>query len=235
MDRSVCATCKNNLCIKKVEVFDSLTNEDMLEILKMIQHKSYKKGEFLCHEGDFLETLFIVNSGKVKLSKFNKDGKEQILNIINDGGIFGEFYLFTEDEPSNFSAVAVSNVKICALSKNDMDYILTKHPTMSKKILVEISKKLIRTENLVQNLSNVNTDSKIAFVLLELSDKYGINSDHEIKIELPITREEMANYAGVTRETMSRKLHQLENEGIIETIGNKIIIIKEIETIENFI
>lgn len=234
MKNIACINCKNNLCISKVSVFASLDYEDMLEIARMISHRAYKKGDYLCHEGDKLAMLFVVNSGKVKLSKFNKEGKEQILNIISDGDIFGEYHLFMDFEPYNFAAIAVTDVKICTLTKQDMDYLLQKHPTMSYKILKEVSKKLMDAENLAQNLSTINTDSKVKYVLKELAHKYGIEYNDEIKLELPITREEMANYAGVTRETMSRKLKTLENEGQIATIGNKIIIIKDKMILEDF-
>lgn len=230
-----CHRCKNGLCISKVAVFSGLSYEDMLEIIKLTGHKSYDKGEYLCHEGDRLSTLFIVNSGKVKLSKFNVDGKEQILNIISDGDIFGEYHLFSDSEPYNFSAIALSTTKICTLSKKNMDYILNKHPSISQKILIELSKKLIKTENLVQNLSNVNTDAKVAYVLLELAEKYGETVNDMIQIKMPLTREEMANYAGVTRETMSRKLSAFTEEGLIETKGYKIIVIKNINRLNELI
>jgi len=225
----------NNLCVKKVAVFSSLSHEDMLEIVKMTGHKTYKKGETLCHEGDTLAMMFIVNKGKVKLSKFNKEGKEQILNIISDGDIFGEYHLFSDFEPYNFSAIALSDLKICTLTKQDMDYLLKKHQEISLKILTELSKKLIQLENLVQSLSTINTESKVAYVLNELATKYGKQSGNNIELEIPINREEMANYAGVTRETMSRKLKELEIEGIIESVGNKIIIIKEIDLLQETI
>ena len=227
-----CVKCKNNICIGKVSVFAALEYDDMLEIARMIEHKSYKKGEFLCNEGDRLSMLFIVNSGKVKLSKFNREGKEQILNIISDGDIFGEYHLFVEFEPYNFSAIALTDVRICTLSKKDMDYLLQKHPNMSYKVLQEVSKKLVGAENLAQNLSTINTDNKVTYVLNELAKKYGIAQNNQVRLELPITREEMANYAGVTRETMSRKLKILENNGRIETIGNKVIIIKDKKLLE---
>jgi len=234
MHNAGCLNCKNNLCISKVSVFNTLEYEDMLEIARMIGHREYKKGEFLCHEGDKTSMLFVVNSGKVKLSKFNVEGKEQILNIISDGEIFGEYYLFMDFEPYNFSAIALTDVKICTLVKQDMDYILLKYPKISHKILQEVSKKMIGAENLAQNLSTINTDSKVHYVLKEIAQKYGTEHEKKIRLELPITREEMANYAGVTRETMSRKLSALEQEGIIETVGNKIIIINDIEYLEDY-
>lgn len=233
MESVSCIKCKNNLCIGKVSVFASLDYEDMLEIAKRIQHRDYKKGDFLCHEGDRFSTLFIVNSGKVKLSKFNKEGKEQILNIISDGDIFGEYHLFTDSEPYNFSAIALTDVKICTLRKQDMDYLMQKYPNISYKVLQEVSKKLAGAENLAQNLSTINTDNKVTYVLKELAQKYGTVRNNQVRLELPITREEMANYAGVTRETMSRKLSMLEKDQRIETIGNKIIIIKDNRLLED--
>ena len=100
-----------------------------------------------------------------------------------------------------------------------MDRLLSEHPHISMKIFHEISRKLIQTENLVQNLSTNDTNAKVAYVLIQLADKNDF-------VEIPLNREEMANYAGVTRETMSRKLNSFEKSDIIQTKGNKIIIIK---------
>lgn len=233
MSTHSCSTCHNKLCVSKVPVFNALEKADLTEIVKLTQHPSYKKGDFLCHEGDVLATLFIVNEGRVKLTKFNVDGKEQILNIISEGGIFGEYHLFSDFEPYNFSAVALTDAKICTLSKEHMDYLLDKHPSISRKIFAELSKKLIQTENLAQNLSSVNTDAKVAYVLLDFADHYGVSQGPTIRIDIPVTREEMANYAGLTRETMSRKLNALMKAGVIEAVGNKVIIIKDREYLES--
>jgi CRP/FNR family transcriptional regulator len=235
MDLQVCRSCRHDICAKKVPIFSSLDDSDIIKIVKMTGHKTYIKGDYLCHEGDITSRLFIVNEGKVKLSKFNKDGKEQILQILSNGSFFGEYYLFSDNEPYNFSAIAISDVKICTLSKVDMDQLLKDHPDINKKILQEISKRLIQTENLVQNLSTNDTNSKVAYVLLKLSERYGKEENDRIVVEIPINREEMANYAGVTRETMSRKLSHFEQEGILLTKGNKIIIIIDKQALMDFI
>jgi CRP/FNR family transcriptional regulator, anaerobic regulatory protein len=235
MDQDICGTCDNNLCAKKVSIFSSLDDIDIKKIVNLTGHKNYFKGDYLCHEGDISSKLFIVNEGKVKLSKFNKDGKEQILRILSNGSFFGEFYLFSDNEPYNFSAIAISDLKICTLSKSDMDILLIDHPDINQKILAEISKRLIQTENLVQNLSTNDTNSKVAYVLLKLSERYGRVENNQIYVEIPINREEMANYAGVTRETMSRKLSNFEHSGIISTKGNKVIIILKKTALMDFI
>jgi CRP/FNR family transcriptional regulator, anaerobic regulatory protein len=235
MNSSHCQTCSNNICARKVPLFASLSQDDILKVIEMIGHIEYKKGEFLFREGDASAKLFIVNQGKVKLSKLNKEGKEQILRIVSEGSFFGEYYVFSDYEPYNFSAIALSDVKICTLTKSHMDGLLQKHPEMNYKILSELSKKLIQTENLVQNLSSIDTTAKVAYVLLELASKHGVAQGQVVRINMPINREEMANYAGVTRETMSRKLNQFVKEGIIETVGNKVIIVKELAQLKDFI
>ncbi len=232
---SACTRCKNNLCVSKVSVFNSLDYDDMVEISKMIVHRDFKKGEFLCREGDKFSTLFIVNQGKVKLSKHNREGKEQILNIISEGNMFGEYYLFSDYEPYNFSAIALSDGKTCMLSKKDMDYLFRKHPDINRKVVTELSNKLVKTEKLAQNLSTINTDSKVAYVLTELAKEYGKDVQGVIQMRIPLTREEMASYAGVTRETMSRKLNAFERSGWIEIKGNRVLVITDQGALERMI
>ena len=232
---NLCVTCKNNMCVSRVPMFSLLNYEDMVEITKMIAHRDFSRGEFLCKEGDKSSALFIVNQGKVKLCKHNRDGKEQILSILSDGSMFGEYYLFSDYEPYNFSAVALDEVKICMLSKKDMDYLFSKHPDIIRKVIAELANKLVKTEKLAQNLSTLNTDSKVAYILIELAEEYGKEVRGHIEMNIPITREEMASYAGVTRETMSRKLNAFEKSGWIETRGNKVLIIKNAQAIKDMI
>ena len=112
MESHKCTSCNNNGCAKKVSIFSALDNSEINKIVDMTGHYFYKKGEVLCHEGDNTSKLFIINEGKVKLSKMNKDGKDQILRILSNGSFFGEYYLFSDHEPYNFSATAISDVKI---------------------------------------------------------------------------------------------------------------------------
>lgn len=231
----ICETCSNNMCAKKVPMFKNLSDKQINEIISMKGQKEFLKGDTICREGDKPDSLVIINEGKVKLSKIDREGKEQILRILSNGSFFGEYYLLSDDEVYNFSAYAITDVKICTLSKIDFDKILKNSPEISLNLLGEVSKRLMSTENLVQNLSTNNMDRKIAYVLVELADKYGQKFGKKIQIEVPITREEMAKYAGVTRETMSRKLNKLISDGVISTKGNKIIIINEYEMLKEII
>lgn len=228
MNEHECTRCQHSLCVSKVSIFKRLERDHLLEIIRLTKHTSYKKGEYLINEGDNSSTLYIINEGIVKLVKNNTLGKEQIIRIQKTGTTIGEYYLFSDYQPYNFSAIALTDLKICCLEKKDMDYLLKKHPHLTKPLLIQLSNHLIETENLVQNISTLETESKISYVLKELATQFGAQTDSEIIIANPLTREEMANYAGLTRETISRKLSQLSNEGYLKFPNNKTIVIKDL-------
>lgn len=230
-----CGNCGDDLCVRKVSIFSFLSDGELENIKALTGHMEFKNGEALCHEGEKSETLFIINEGKVKLSKITRDGKEQILHILTGGDFFGELSLFSDDNTYNFSAFAISKVKMCTLNKEKMANIIMKNPAISLKILNEVTKKLAQTENLAQTLATNDAEIRIAYMLLEFSQRYGIEKDGKIEIQLPINREEMASYTGLTRETISRKLSKLEELGTIELKGNKIIIIKNKQNLEDYI
>lgn len=213
-------------CPRKVLIFKSLSDEEILKIAAMSKHKQFKKGQPLIHEGEKSDTLFIINKGQVKLSKLTPQGKEQILHILTSGECFCELNIFNCDEKSNFSAYAMEDTKICMLKKNDMDSIIERNPGIALKLLKTVTKRLAHTENLAHNLATNDPEVRIAYIILEFCEKYGKDTDKGIIINLPLTREEIASYIGVTRETISRKFSKFEDLGFITSIGNKQLIIK---------
>lgn len=211
-----CHRCTNGLCIKKVTMFQSISEHHLREIINLTGHKSVEKGTVLCHEGDDANLMYIINEGIVKLSKYNVEGKEQILDVRYSGQTFGEYHVLSH-MPYHYTATTLSATKICTLEKSKLKLILLDYPDINQNIIVELAKQIIKSEDLVQSLSLVNSDSKVAYILLELLK----SSPNESIIDLPLSREEMANYAGVTRETMSRRLSEFSTHKIIETIGYK--------------
>lgn len=235
MKQCDCSTCNDALCAKKVPIFSFLSDEDIKKIVDMTGHNFYKKGELLCSEGEKSDTLFIINEGGVKLSKLTKDGKEQIVHIFTSGDFFGELSLFSNNETYNFDVHAISDLKVCTLTKQNMDEILMSNPEISLKLLQVITKRLTQTENLAQNLATKDAEIRIAYMLLQFAEKYGVETSQGLQVKLPINREEMANYVGVTRETISRKLSIFEELNIISLKGNKLLIIKQLDMLKSYV
>ena len=116
-----------------------------------------------------------------------------------------------------------------------MKEIMMRKPEIGIKVLETVAGRLSKVESLVQNLATNDVDSRMAYLLIDLSEKYGENIGGNISIKLPLSREEMANYIGVTRETISRKLKKIEDENLIRLVGTKTIVILDEEGLREYI
>ena len=229
-----CNNCRGELCASKVPIFENLNNEELLEVVNTINHKEYNKGDVIFTEGNVANTLYFINEGKIKLYKYTKDGKEQILHVLSEGDFFGELELI---KPSKygFNAKAIVDSKICTLTKDEMKDIMMGNPEIGIKVLEAVGERLSKVESLVQNLATNDVDSRMAYLLTDLMEKYGEVMEDNISIKLPLSREDMANYIGVTRETISRKLKKFEDEKLIKIVGTKNIIILDQEGLKDYI
>ncbi|OPX49529.1 Crp/Fnr family transcriptional regulator [Clostridium thermobutyricum] len=215
-------------------IFESLTLEELNGVIELRKHINLKKGEKLFLEGETIESIFIVSKGALKLIKSTSNGKEQIINILNSGDLAGEVNVFGKEKTSKVSAIAINESEVFEINKSDLDKLINNNPSILIKLLNGLSNKVIHLQNLTANLSENNINSRIACMLLEFLDKYKSQEGEEISINLPINRGEMANYCGVTRETISRKLSSYEKEKIIKLKGKKLIILNK-ESLEGFI
>lgn len=156
------------------------------------------------------------------------------MHVLSEGDFFGELELI---KPSKygFNSKAIIDSKICTLTKDEMKEIMMKNPEIGIKVLETVGERLSKVESLVKNLATNDVDSRMAYLLTDLMEKYGENIEKKISMELPLSREEMANFIGVTRETISRKLKKFEDEKLIKIVGTKIIIILDDEGLKNYI
>lgn len=228
----VCDLCQGKYCAKKVSIFSILPEEELTEITDKIEIKKYKKNDMLFFEGDISDKLFLINKGKIKAFKYTKDGKEQIIYILAEGDFIGDMSLIKEGE-FKFNAIAIEDSTISILTKSDFDTILLKNPRIALKILGVIHDRVASLENQIQRLGTKDIESRLAGLLLSLIKDFGTPKKDIVELEIPLSREDMANYIGSTRETVSRKLSLLQDEGIINLIGNKKIIIKDLNLLED--
>lgn len=203
----------------------------MAKVVQLIKRKNYKKGEILLHEGDVSDSLIIINTGSMKVYTYSREGKEQILYILTEGDFLGDINLLKKGI-FDYNAIALEELDVCTLNKDDFNLILSENSEISMKILEYAYDRIAGLEKLVQTLTTKDVDSRIVELIINLSKTYGINTDEGIDIIFPLSREDMANYLGLTRETVSRRLTVLQNENIIKITGSKRILIKDFNTLK---
>lgn len=229
-----CDRCEKRLYAQEIPIFTSLSTNELEQIIDLREHGHFKKGDVLFSEGDEISKLFIVSNGLVKLTKNTFDGKEQIIDILGVGDFFGENNIIGDSHAMNVSAIAIQDLEVCTISRGDLEKIITKNPQIALKLLDGLNKKLKDVQNLSTNLASNVPESRIANILLKFASDYSYDNNSEILINLPLNREDIANYCGIARETLSRKLSYLEKLDIIE-VHSKKIKIKDMEYLKELV
>ncbi len=223
-----CQLCLDKLCMQKVPIFADLAREDLETIARRILHRSVPRGTVILSAGDRADAITIVNTGKVKASRYSEDGKEQIVYLFSEGDFFGEHGLF-HDEAAPYQLEALTDVRLCQLFRTDFQDLLKAHPNIALQVLTALSKRLHALE---KTLGSQSLDSRVQALLLEFAEKYGRRQAGGLLVRLPLSREGIASYLGVARETVSRKFSQLELDGVIRAIGHKNIQILDLDALQ---
>lgn len=226
-----CQKCSHNSesqernCIEKVPIFSNLTREEMIEVSMTATHREYKKGEAIYLEGELSEKLFVINKGRVKISKLSEEGKEQIIRILEVGEFMGELTLFTHS-PLKSYAEAIETTTVCIIDSKKINNLIEKRPSIALKIIKELSMRLEKTESLIESLGLRDVEQRVADILLRMADDNNV-------IQLSISKKNLASHIGMSQETLSRKLSSFQEKGWIKQEGQRKIIILKRETLES--
>ena len=214
MDQDLRACChiKKN-CISLVPIFNHLKQHEMDEIMEKVTPRKLQKGEFLYQAGDESDSLSIVHQGKLKIYRLSGTGKEQILRILSSGDFTGELALFKKSFHDSY-AEALEDTRVCQIKRSDLQEILLKYPSISLEILKELSERLEQSEMQATRIATDKVERRIALYLTELVER-----QNQMEIFLPLSRKDLSSYLGTTPETLSRKLAEMEEEGILSQKG----------------
>ena len=215
----------HNLCVSKVPIFSELSLEKLQEINALVKSKAYKNGEIIYFEGDPGEYLYILESGLVKLSKIKKNGDEYILRLLKEGQFFGELVLFKE-EHHNSSAEAIGDCQVCILHKKDLENLIKASPDLSYKLLAAVTSRLNKTEVQLESIVLEDAKDKTIRLLNKLAKENSQKRQDGLLIDLPLSRDGLASLIGISQETLSRKLSELQSDGILVIKGQKQILLK---------
>ena len=205
------------------KIFNHLEEKQMKDVAKVVQSVTYKRGEILFHAGNDSDSLYIVNSGQVKIYRLSDLGKEQLVRLLNPGDFTGELALFKATVLENYAEAMVDS-EICMIKRHDLQRLLVKYPTISLQVLKEFANRLANSEKQTASIVSEKVETRIALFLAEQAK----GKSGEI-IQLPMSKKDVASYLGTTPETLSRRLADFEADGIIKQQGQREIKINDLD------
>lgn len=217
---SYCNLCK--CYIKESTIFSDLTDEQIEAIKRIVKTFHYRKKTIIFHEGDGCKGLYVVKKGHVKLVRISKDGKEQIIDIVDPGGLLGIEILYNASGYSTTS-IAMDDCEVCFISKESFDELLDTYPSIARRMITALSRELDNAYTKIGLLGLMTAKQRIAHLLYTIARDHGF-TDGKVKLNLSLSRHEIGELLGITQETSIRLLRSLKDEGIIDIKGKEIII-----------
>ena len=211
--------------ISRISLFAYLTPEELSDIGKIILEKRFSKNEFILMEQDTPNYMYIMYTGKVKVIQISVDGKEHILAIHKKGDFFGEMSLL-DDKTSPATVIAMEDSHIGLLSKDDFDRFFLKDPRLLNQIISLLCLRLREAWLMLKVLSFADAEDKVRAVLKLISTNNGVKDARGTVITIRLTHNDIAGYASVSRETVTRILDRFLVNGEIELIENKLLLLK---------
>lgn len=182
-----------------------------------------KKGETFFREGESVTGMFFVYSGTIKVHKKWGD-KELIVRFAKNGNIVGHRGL-GEELVYPVSATAIEDSLVCFIDMEFFTASLKVNPGFLYELMMFFAEELKISERKMRNMAHMPVKGRIANALLLLKDKFGVTDSGMIDITL--TRQDLASYAGTTYETVFRVLNELIEGSVIKTSDKDITILKE--------
>jgi len=191
------------------------------------EHKKnfeYKKGELIFKEGDPVAGIYFIYKGKVKVHKKWGEDKELIIRFATDGGIFGHRGL-GNDTVYPISATALETTTVCFIEKEFLLASLKVNHDLMFNLMMFYANELQESEKNMRNMAHMSVKGRVAIALLSLLNKFG--TDEDGFIDLVLSRQDIASYAGTTYETVFRVLSDFTEDKLINASGKSIAILNE--------
>lgn len=209
-----CETCP----VKETAACSVLTQEERDALAAAGRTRTIKRGEMLFAAGDEDAACATLVSGALKVSAYDQDGNEQILALVHPAGFIGELFA----PFAHHDVVALTESKLCTFARGDIERAIDDYPALARALLRRSQEDLLATRNLLELTAHASAESRLAALLHDFAAAASQSSCHLAReFELPLTRGEIANMLGLTIETVSRKLGELEDTGAIVRKGKR--------------
>src|SRR5512139_1010544 len=209
--------------LRQVPLFASLTNEQIAAAADWFRVETFAQDAMIFLEGDSADRLWVVASGQVKIVKHTRDGQENLLEVITPGEMFGGAGLLLAAHPA--TAVAMTPVTTLSIERGRYVQLIRQYPDIALRI-VDLLGERLQAAMTMRALAVERVDVRLANILLKLCDKVGEPTGEGIRINLPLSRQDLADMAGTTIETAIRVMSRLRKEGLVHTeVGGYVVVL----------
>ena len=218
-DRRVCAGAGHDCafsragssCMDNIRLFADLPSPAKRELLARARHTTHESGAIIAHEGDPIESIIVVRSGRIKTYRSTSDGEQYVLDVLHDGQALWHG-LFLDNRTYGYSVSCLTPVRLCRIHRADVEQMLANHPDVAMGLIRMVCTELDRAEERIMMLSIRDPRRRLAEYLL-VRDRSCTGPEIHLKLE------DIASSVGLRPETVSRNIARFDREGLVKRTG----------------
>ncbi len=209
--------------LKKVPIFSALDDQSLSSLSEHMRHRTFRKSTMLFHKEQAGDALYLVESGHVRIFLPTESGEELTVDVAGPDDVFGELALL-DGRPRSASAATIEDTSIYTLNREDFQRFLTATPQFAASLIALLSTRIRQLTEYAESLAFLDIHGRVAWVLLQMAERYGTRNDGEVEIDFDMTQAELASMVGATRERVNRALASFRTQGLLELHGKKIVL-----------
>jgi CRP/FNR family transcriptional regulator len=212
-----CATCTT----RHLSICSSLGHDELLTFDHVVQHRGFPAKSVLFEQGQKADFVYSVSDGTIRLFRLLPDGRRQIIGFA----IRGDFLGVAMDDVHEYSAEAVDHVRLCRIPRPAFATMLDEKPHLLKRLHQLASMEIHNSQDQIVLLGRKNAEERVAAFLLSFRERLARLSTRSVTIPLPMSRQDIADFLGLTIETVSRTISKLAREKLIVVVPDGIRIL----------
>ena len=214
-----CATCE----IRSYSFCRCLKDDQLNIFSKISSEKEFKNKQTVFLQEEESKNLYNITQGNIKIYKLLRDGRIQIIGFLYPGDFFGSY----KKGKYNYSAESIGDVKLCVFKQEVLDNYLEKNMNLAKELLHMTSHELTLAQDRIGVLGKLNANQRMAAFILNISKQRARIGWQDNPISLPMMRQDIADYLGLTLETVSRELTKLKTSNLIKVLSSSQIYLRD--------
>ena len=200
--------------VARAEIFQTVEPSAVSGLTKHLHQVDFPRRQTVFAEGEPGDRLYIIISGKVKIGNRSPNGQETLLAILGPSDMFGELSVF-DPGPRTSSATTITEVRAVSMDRDALRTWIADRPEIAEQLLRVLARRLRRTNNNLADLIFTDVPGRVAKLLLELAQRFGIQDDGSMRVTHELTQEEIAQLVGASRETVNKALAEFAHRGWI--------------------
>jgi CRP/FNR family cyclic AMP-dependent transcriptional regulator len=218
--------------LERNRLFNGVPLDEIEKMAHLFREADYPPNHVIFDEGDLGDAVYLLKTGHVRIYRITEDGQEATLAVLGPGDMFGELALFDERQRLTV-AQTMDSAHICAASVDDFGSLMRHRPQLTMMVAREIARRRTASETRIAGTAYATVRGRVVAVLRHLAEEHGERrADGTIRIGIRFSHQQIASFAGATREACSTQISRLQRAGVLQTDATHHFVIPNLDGLQ---